>query len=438
MFSIAESYAISRLSQPKITPGRQAELSIEFSKTLSAHAESVSFEQQPEMWKRAKSVVDDVVTAAPKHPFELSLKSQSARVYADQAIWMAAEVDVSPFDPVVRDRASRLCQSAIDEMKEIESRIDRMIRPVTNPQSEKIMSLPGRDIRSEQQSIRFTLATLVLRHGELASANSKERRIRTADAEQLFRQVIGSSDERLSARSRVGLVSCARLRGTYDRALEMIVALEKSEPTPTGETAEWIVVEKVRNLQEQKLDDKALATIVRQRTANKSLSGELWYLQLVSLISMRQLAIQKSDERVADQVRQQIEVTLERCDEQSGGYWSRRCRTRWGSNKSTEKYGPQLEGLIQQAKGEFLGGQIDSSLERYSQAQLMAAASGQTDLAVEMAYTRSSILLNEKRFEEAAAEFLRVARDFPDHGRAAAANWNGVYSLGRHHEQHPG
>ena len=58
LFSIAESYAVSRLT-PDLRRSRRVEITIELSRTLAKHAEYASEQQQQDLWKRAQSIVAD-------------------------------------------------------------------------------------------------------------------------------------------------------------------------------------------------------------------------------------------------------------------------------------------------------------------------------------------------------------------------------------------
>ena len=107
LFSIAESYAVSRLAQPNIARTRRIDLTIELSRTLAAHAEFASEQQQPELWKQARTVVDEdgnettqyVPWAVDKTAFTFHLiagwKAHEKIIQEQQAIIQQLQADVA-------------------------------------------------------------------------------------------------------------------------------------------------------------------------------------------------------------------------------------------------------------------------------------------------------------------------------------------------------
>ena len=90
---------------------------------------------------------------------------------------------------------------------------------------------------------------------------------------------------------------------------------------------------------------------------------------------------------------------------------------------------------MQQARADFLGGRIEPALKGYARGEVAARAAGQTELAPELGYTRASILLQEKQYEAAGTEFLRIASEYPQSVRVAAAHLNGAFCLGRLYDE---
>ena len=454
LYSLAEGYAISRLAQPSLPLAQRTDLAIELSRTLAEHAGFVSDEQQAEMWKRSSAAVDDERTRDPTNPRDALLAVQSAMVPAAEGAWLKVECELRPFDEPLAARTRQVCSTAIELLRKLDRQLSTPARDVmqtkqgggdlrsavsagsgdprrTEPAEGSSLSY---ETRVQRQRVRFQLAVSLRNRSELWPADSRERSADLLDAEQAFRKLIGAADEPLPFRAKLGLAVCARLKGELERSHEMLTALENMEPRPADELLDEVVAERARLLLERQQGVDALARIVQTRSKRKRLTGELWLLQVRALASMRDAARQAKNQALADQLKEQSEVTLQRCDEQIGGFWSRRCRVAWESIRTAEKYGPALDMAMQQARADFLAGRIEAALKGYADAERTATASGQTDLALDLGYTRASILLREKQFESAAADFLRLAREFPKHSRAPAAHLNGAYCLGRLYE----
>lgn len=435
LFSLAESYALARLAEPTTPNARRVELAIELSRTLAEHAEFASHEQQEELWLRAKSVIDDERTREPNNARDVLLATQAAMVPAVAGAWLTVECELRPFDEPLLARCRTACSIGITLLKEVEQ---QLVEPGKDSVTVKGLLNGGpssHELRVELHRVRFQLALCLKNRAELSSADARKVSVDLIDAEQTFRKLIGVADEPISSLAKLRLAGCSRLKGDWERADTLLQAIEKSEPRLTDALLEELVVERARLMLTRQQGADAAELILQTRAKQKRLTGELWYLQVRALASMRDAALQKKDDKLAEQLREQAEITLERSDEQAGGYWSRRSRQAWESVRTAEKYGPTLDAAMQQARADFLAGRIDAALKGYATAEQSARAAGQTDVAIDLGYTRASILLNERQFEPAATDFLRLAREFPEHARAAAAHLNAAYCLGRLYDQ---
>ena len=435
LYSLAEGYAINQLAETNTPLARRTELTIELSRTLAEHAEFASQEQQAELWKRARAVVDEERQRDASNPRDALLAVQSALVPAAEGAWLAMECELQPFNEPLTSRARETCTTAIELLTAIER---QLVEPSKETSATRRLAEGGpssHELKVQSQRVRFQLATSRKYRATLFAAASRERSADLIEAEQLFRKLVGVADEPLSSLAKLRLAGCSRLKGDLERAVDMLKAIEKSEPQLSGDLLDELVAERARLMLERQRGADAAELIVQTRAKHKRLSGELWYLQVRALAAMRDASLQKKNDTLAEQLREQAEITLERCEEQVGGSWSRRCRLAWESVRTAEKLGPALDTAMQQARADFLAGRIEVALTGYAAAERSALESKQTDVAIDLGYTHASILLNERRFEAAAADFQRLAREYPTHSRAAAAHLNGAYSLGRLYEE---
>ncbi|HEY4262530.1 MAG TPA: hypothetical protein VGM98_20375 [Schlesneria sp.] len=431
LFSIGESYAIARLSQLNLPHSRRVDLTIELSRTIARHAEFVSEEQQEDLWKRARSVVDDERNREPTGPYALMLAAQSGLVLGNECEWLRVECELRPFDDAFSKRTQQRCADAIQMLSTLESEL-------LGPQRDKknVADSPSSHVlRVALYRVRLALAQSLRTRAELSPADSRQRTDDLVFAETTARKLVNVSDEQITFHAKVLLVDCARLKGDLSRAEEMLNALEKSITDTDREFLEIVTAEHARVLLDRHQAHNALELIVQLRSQNQRLSGELWFLQIRCLLSMRDMAVARKNIDLAKSLRDQAEVTLQRCDDQVGGYWSSRCHQLWDATRTAEKYGPELDAVMQQARADFLGGRIDLALKGYARAEASARAAAQTDLAADLGYTRASILLNDKQYEAACTEFLRLTNDYAQSPRAASSSLNAAYCLGRLYDQ---
>jgi tetratricopeptide (TPR) repeat protein len=435
LFSLAEGYAIFRLSQSNLSPSLQTELTVELSRTLAEHACFLPEDQQQEFWRRARATVDDRRTKDETSPEVPLLAIQSAMVTVCEVEWLKIECELQPLNEQQKSRTQAACATAIQQLQESEGLLGSSPRLNSNTLGRTQGRPSSYEIGAQLHRVRFHVALMLRVRAELFPAMTRDRQSDVIEAERLLRKLISVADEPLRSLAKIHLAACSRLAGSLERAQQMLTDVDKTNPQASDEVRDTLVEEQVRLLLSRDRGPDAVELIVKTRSQRKSLSGALWYLQIQSLRAIREKTLEQLDDTLSSEISENAEITLQRCEDQVGGFWSRRCRELWRSIIAADKLGPELDTLLQIARSEFLSGRIESALEKYAHAEKMATASNHIDLAMDSGYTKSSILLQSKRYQSAAEEFLRLSDEYPTHSRAPAAHLNGVYSLGRLYQE---
>jgi tetratricopeptide (TPR) repeat protein len=434
LFSLAEGEALSRLNGDRLSIADRTFFSIELSKTLTQHAGYVSDHEQEELWQRARTVLEELLKQDGANTRSVLVEAQLATISLSEGIWLRGEITLRPFDEPLLKQAKSATTSAIEGFQSIEK---SLVEPNRNPNEKKSRTsgLSGHELRALLHEVRWQLGQCYQNLADLDSSGSAERTRNAITAEQFLRQLTGVADEPVQSRAKILLAACSRLKGDLKRAAEMLNAIEKADSNLMELVADDMIAERVRLLLELKRPDEAVERLMKRRSVTKRLTGELWFLQTQSLIALREITLQKKQTELEERLTEQIGTTLDRCENQVGGYWSRRCRQLWDNVQTAQKYGPQLDSLMQQARMSYTAGRIDAALTQYASAETEAKNSGQADLAMELGFTRASILLNQKQYEAAAAEFLRLATEYATQKRAANAHLLGTFSLGRLYDE---
>lgn len=433
LFSLAEGEAISRLEADKLSLADKTQLSIELSRTLMEHAAFVTDEQREELWQRARTVVQDLLDQNPTSPRSLMLEGQLAVVAIAEATWLCGERLIRPFDDALSDQVQVTLNTAIQQLSDIE-------KLLTDPSREAAAkrNQPGGptayELRSLLHQARWQIGLAWFHLAELAADDAEDQTKNIANAEQFLRRLTEAADEPLQSRVKVLLAACARLKRDFPRATQMLASLEKSDAQPEL-IRDAIAVEQARLLLGNGRPDEAAQLLLKVRSRRQRLTGEMWFLQTRALIALAEIAATKKQEALAASLQDQIKTTVDRCQSQVGGFWARRCRQLWDNSLTAKKYGPELDGLMQQARHDFTTGRVESSLEKYAAAEKIAVRDHQTELAMELGFTRASILLEQKQYELAAADFLRLVSDYPSQQRTARAHLLGTYALGRLYDE---
>ncbi|WP_397571380.1 tol-pal system YbgF family protein [Schlesneria sp. T3-172] len=436
LHAIAIAEAMSRLSDPSILPTEQNELTIQLSRTLAEQAGNLPDDQRDASWIRARTLIEERLDQAPLNPRAmLLLRTQLASVWIAESTWMRAEREYHPYDEALLERAHSTAIAGIEILRPIEQML--VDPPVDMTGKKADTSGPtNHQMRLLLHQVRWELGVGYRNLAELASPDSADRAAHVASAEQYMKQLVGVADEPLQTRARILLATCARLAGRLDRATELIgLVIGTAEKTEAGPSDEMLA-EQTRILLDQQRPIDAADLLVKVRSKRRRLTGELWFLRTRSLIALRDVTIEKKQEALSDELAEQIAAAIERCEQQVGGYWARRCHVLWADSKSAHQYGPELDALMQQARTDFTSGRFEEAVSKYSAAEKVAQSHGQTDLAMELGSTGASILLNGKKFDAAATEYFRLVQDYPSSPRSANFHLLGTYSLGRAYDAH--
>jgi len=433
LFAVAEHYALSRLKDPQLSPAMRADLTVELSSTFAAHATVVSPQQREELWTKARDVVQEALQAAPPLPRSALLRAQLGLVAARRAEIRRWDAVVAPQDPLLHDNALR----AIDEgAKLLSEEVTRLEAGLKQGGRARDLDLPPHEARHLLQGLRLEIGHLERQRAMLLPAGSPDRASALVDAQEAYRAVLaGADDPRRDALAKLGLADCTRLQRDFKRAREMCAAIAGTQPPLDADLQQAVEACRLRCLLDENQPLAAAEALLAIRRTEPLLSGELWLIQLQTLLALRSTAEQKQDADLADHLRAEAELVLQRVDEQVGGAWSLWCRQLWNGDRSRRQYGETLDRLITRARSEYQAGNRDDAAPLYAEAAATARQQNERELAIDLGTTHGSVLLELKQFAAAAAALAAIVEYAPDHARAAAADLLGAYALGRSYEQ---
>ncbi len=94
------------------------------------------------------------------------------------------------------------------------------------------------------------------------------------------------------------------------------------------------------------------------------------------------------------------------------------------------KFGPITAPLAEKAKSDYFAGRFDESIKAYLDAAESARKQADRDSEFELTYRAASILLDRKRYDEAARRLSTLVDDHPQHPDAATADLLACHALG--------
>jgi tetratricopeptide (TPR) repeat protein len=436
LFSLAESHAESRLTDPLLSPARRMELVIELSRTLVAHAVAAGDDQQAELWEKAAAVLAEELAATGESPRRIVLEVYAGLVPAARAEQLAWDVEASPFEEPYREALDRVCADALRKLARVEESLAGRIRSLEG-RKKSSAEISVHELRQLLSLTRWKEGTTLLAKARLSPPGSQERHSDVLDADERFRKVLGSGSERWHAAARLGLATGNRLRDEFGRALEMLDQLERDQKMKEAGLADALRLERVRILLQTQQPAAAADELLQMRTGRDRLPGEFWLAQFQALSALRRAASQRSASALVAQLDEQAQKDLKFVDAQAGGVWSRRCRAIWSGTQSVERYGQRLAAQLAKAQAEYLAGRIDSAMTAYAAAVEWAHEDGKSDVEMDVGYTLAAVLAKGGRWEEAARRCRQLVAAHPDHPQAAEIDMFGLHAAGRSLDEQP-
>ena len=434
LFSLAEGYCLSRLSEGKLSLGRRTQLTIELSRTLSEHARFTSGKEQTELWQRSAAAIDELLKSNPQNPRRLLLETQRAFSLAAQGEHLRWQVELFPYDKTLKPRAVAAFDQAVSQLKESEKTAAEQLRKTQPRRSANADALSPYELRALTHHLGFQIGQTLVERAKLEPAGSPDRVATLMQAESwLSRLAKRSAEQALTLDSRLLMAESSRMRGDRKKAAAVLKSMQ-SENLARKLLDRMKAVEARLRLDEDRATDAA-QLLSRYRVERLRLPGELQYLQIKSLSSLWAVAEGRKQDDLATQLMEQIEAHADRAEAEVGGFWAYRCRLLVETMRETKRYGVELATVVREARSNYSAGRIDEAVEAYGRAYDAAERGGSDEIAMEIGYTRASVQLQSKDFIAAAVGFEQLASRYPKSSQAATAHLLSAYSLGRAYEQ---
>ncbi len=432
LFALAEGYCLDRLSSERLAPQQRAQITLEFSRTLTEHAKFSSGDEQQQLWNRGSEVVREFLKQNPDTTLILPMRLQLALIPAARGDFLRWQSELVSGDIELSRQAEAAFKAALLELEQRGQEIYEQFR--SGLRSSTTSRLPLHEVRSLWLTAKFEQALCWLGLAHLSPRDTRERGALVDRGETLLKELdIDSTSEEMRHSVRVHLAECSRLNGDYTRANSLLRKIEKGDPP------QWVLdrtmAERTLILVELDRPDEAAQQLLGYRRKRGRLPGELRYLSIRALNELAQVSEQKGDAQLAAEIHAEIQTQVESAIREVGGYWGARCQTLSEFSQRALQYGTELAEILQKAESFYAQGQMTDSVQEYARAAATAQRLAKPELAAEFAYTHASILLHEQDYEAAAEAFREIGEQIPVSSRAASAYLLRSYCLGKLYEQ---
>lgn len=428
---VAENEALRRLDDSFLKPSERVEWTVRLARAHVRHAALIGPAEREALIERGRQRMRELATAVPALPQPEFIAAQQVFLAADIADLRRAEWEAAAPDERLRGAAAAVHQEVLAELRRLQERLEEDVRRAASRTPAQLADgeLAAADVRRLQRDAEQRVASLLVGLVE-ASPDGVERTTAMQEADRRLQPLAqGWIGDPRTWEAKLLRIRLARARGDHAQASGIARSALKDQP------AQWLVdritAELVRTYIEGGQLDAALAALLEHGRTQGRLTDELMYLQVDALLRSRRLAEERRDERTAEELGLRAEAWIG----QMHGAWADRARLRLDREREAGRYGPEIAGLLQQARGAFHAGETDRANDLFAAAARRSVELRQPLAADEFDYTRGSILLQAGRFDEAAGIFEALIGRSPVGPHTQDADLLRAYALGRGYQQ---
>ena len=432
LFDVAEGYALRRLGEPRLSSAVRDVLTLELARTFSDHSRFTLGGEQSDLRKRAEQTIRTALQRDPDQPlrllYELELALFSAKQGEFDGQYWSLTRDRSLYDQTTREltEARQQLQSMREKFVEALNEASKRGTPKDG--------LTGFELRAISKQIDVELGRVCLAWAEYSTEGESVRQSRLEEArESLEPGGKSRADTPENLQCRLLLARYERLSGHLPQADHWLKKLES--PTLPESLQQQTLAERIRWYRAQNQPTEAVQAVLEFRQTHPLLTGEVQFENLHSLIALWKIAQEKQQADLAAEFAARIEAFVKRTELEVGGYWGYWCRLLLEQYRDVQTYGAELAFLIRQAQTDYTQGRLDEALAAYGHAAAKAHQQGHEELAFEMGFGRGSILLNHRRWQEAADTFRDIANELSSQPKADEAHLLWAYCLGRLYDE---
>lgn len=430
LYALAETFGRQQLERERLSPVLRVELTCELIQTYAEHASRSHDASSAELWDQARGAADRFLAAHPNDPRRLLVEAQGAFAVESAAQWQRTQSETAPADRGLAKHAADQLERAAGELRSLHEKIQERLRKPAARAGSGEQELRTSELRILSQQTLYRLSAALIELATLLPKDDARRAELLAEAQKSLRTLPEPSDEDEPGwDARLLLVRTYRLLNDDARLARQIAVVEKLNPPPA--VRDRLLAERIEGLLSLKKPAAADVLLAEREQASTALPGELLFLRVAILSELHLAAASRKDAPLVARVSKRLETATEKAVREAGDYWGRRSAALREMAQETQTMGPELAALVRTAQSQFQEGRVDEAVQSYGRAAKQALQSGQSDFAFQFGFTRASIELQAKRWDDAAADLQELLERFPEHKKSPDAHLLYDYALGR-------
>ncbi|MBX3451406.1 MAG: hypothetical protein KF777_17695 [Planctomycetaceae bacterium] len=434
LFELAERYAEHRLRDENLNPRLRLTYTIELSRTLFDHGAHLSADERAAFWSEADEWLVRLERHSDAAEFQPLVAAQRGRLLVDAALWLADDCETRPGDATCRRALADAAVRASLELAKARKLLAEQ-KKKANAASLPILSAGHANVLDDQMA--YGKALLRIRAAEILLPVGPERAAEIRTAESEFRDLLGPGhDAETAILARIGLAACRRILGDVPGAEANLTAAIGAN-SPSREARERLLEEQVRLAWSRDRPDESTAALLEYRGKSNDLSGRVWWLHVLSLEKLSEVARQRGDAELAKDLDDEITQMSRRLSEQFGGVWSRRVLERAELSRLRAEFGPELGVLAQEVAAARATGDIAASRATLERAVRTARETRRSGAVTHFARELANLEIGEERWQQAYDTLREAADQESTPSTAAELDLLATWCLGRLYDASP-
>ncbi len=428
LYDLAEHYCEDQLARDDLDAPRQAELTVELSRTLAEHAAASEPDARDALWQRALEATDRFAEAQPEHPRLPLVRLQGALALLARGELARREGQLTTAGEPRFEAARVHLRSAIDRLQRLAADVEQMRREqsLRPPPDSELLS--AHQLATLLKRIDFELARARRNQAESYPADSADRLNSLTEAVRLLTPLTRlAPDDPICWPARIDLVSAYRLLGDGDMARQILDAIGRQNPPPSF--ALRARAERIRlALAEDRLPE-ALAAAAEGRELDGATSAQLDLARLEAYLAAWRTAVTEEDDAEAHRRQEQATTTARLIEQAHGPYWRHLAGMLLAEQvHAAADVSGSAALMIEAADDLYRGGRVDDALAAYDRAVALARRKADRAAAFDAGYKAAAIEHARDRHVEALRRFHALALRYPEHAKAPQ-----VHLLAVHH-----
>jgi len=420
LFSLAETFCNEQLSREDLPLRRRAELTVELARTHALHALSLPSAARDVAWQAAFDALSAFGDQHQGSPLLFLLRRQEALVHRARGDLLRQEAEVVTTAGPLRQQARASLRKSAGMLTSLLDDLTQALAASVRAVRRDDAALSTDELRNLQEEVRYQLARTRVSQGLTYPAGSADR-VNAVDTAKALFSTLAERNDPIDWTARLCKARCDRLLQDSKVALAQLAKIEADAPR---EIAEQARLERARLLIDGGRAEAAL-DILQDRAKISRLAAEWDHDYLRALLAARAQGDTKQTTRRLEHTSNDLVRLIER---EHGAYWTRRAEALLGRHITSGGGSQDATTLARAAANFFRSDKPDEAIATYDKAAALAQKANDTQQAFDLAYTAATIEHQRRRHSAALDRYRKLAKEQPQHARAAAAHLLAVYN----------